>query len=92
MNRSENINELAAALAKAQASIPPVKKDLSAVIETKAGGKYAYAYADLASVLEAIRKPLSDNGLAVIQTVESEPAALPSKPCWRTPPANGCPT
>jgi hypothetical protein len=76
MQRSEIINELAAALAKAQAAIPPVKKDLSAVIETKAGGQYKYSYADLAACLDAIRKPLSDNGLAVIQTVETEPGSV----------------
>ena len=76
MNRSENIAELAAALAKAQAAIPPVKKDLSAVIETKAGGKYTYSYADLAACLDVIRKPLSDNGLALIQTVETEPGSV----------------
>ena len=38
MNRSEQIDKLAEALAKAQASIPPVNT-LSAVIDTKKGGQ-----------------------------------------------------
>jgi hypothetical protein len=67
MQRSESIANLADALAKAQGVMQSVKKDRSARIDTKAGSSYSYAYADLASVLEAIRKPLSDNGLALIQ-------------------------
>ena len=74
MNRSEQIDQLAAALAQAQASIPPVKKDRTAKIEGKA--TYSYNYADLASILDAIRKPLADNGLAVIQTVETDPGSV----------------
>ena len=75
MNHSDTINELATALAKAQAAMPVVKRDKTANIESNKGS-YSYSYADLASVLEAIRKPLSDNGLAVIQTVETEPGRI----------------
>lgn len=57
---SDGINELALALSKAQAQIENVSKDKQA---------YGYKYADLASCLEAIKKPLSDNGLAVSQLV-----------------------
>lgn len=71
MNRSEQINELAAALAKAQGQMPAIKKDKTADIPTKAGGRYSYNYADLATIMEAIRQPLADNGLALIQTVET---------------------
>ena len=60
MNRSEGINELAAALAKAQGEIKGAKKDESNPF-------YKSKYADLASVWEAIRDPLSKNSLAVIQ-------------------------
>jgi len=62
MNASEQINELATALAKAQGKFPSVKKD--SAVNT---GKYGYSYADLASYLDAIREPLSANGLAIIQ-------------------------
>jgi hypothetical protein len=57
--RSENINELAAALAKAQGQMSPAKKDTKGVHNSK--------YADLASCWEAIRKPFADNGLAIMQ-------------------------
>lgn len=65
--QSENIGELAAALAKAQAAIPPVRKDKTAKIPTKAGSSYSYSYSDLAGIWDAIRSPLSDNGLSVVQ-------------------------
>lgn len=59
MEKSEQINELAAALAKAQSEIQNVAKD-------KAG--YGYKYADLASVLDIARPALSKNGIALIQS------------------------
>lgn len=60
-NRSEEINELALALAKAQGQIRSAPKD------AKVGGKISYKYATLDSIWDACRKPLSDNGLAVVQ-------------------------
>jgi hypothetical protein len=59
---SESINELAGALAKAQGL-------MSAVGKGKEG--YNYNYSDLASVQDASRKPLSDNGISVVQSVET---------------------
>lgn len=58
---SNNINELAAALAKAQGTIRAAAKD-------KENPHFRSRYADLASVWEACRAPLSSNGLAVFQT------------------------
>ena len=55
---SEKIDCLTIALAKAQSVIENVSKDKQA---------YGYKYADLASCLQAIKKPLTDNGLAVSQ-------------------------
>lgn len=60
--KSEQINELATALAKAQGQIKGAVKDAT-------NPHYKSQYADLESVWEAIRKPLSDNGLAVVQPV-----------------------
>ena len=61
MRTSEQINEIAAALAKAQGAIEgAVKGSLNPHFKNK--------YADLASVWEACRKPLADNGLSVVQT------------------------
>lgn len=61
MNKSETIGKLSEALAKAQAVIEGAKKD-------SANPYFKSKYADLASVWDACRKPLTDNGLSVIQT------------------------
>jgi len=61
MEQSENINELAAALAKAQGEITGALKDSSNPF-------FKSKYADLASCWDACRKQLSENSLAVIQT------------------------
>lgn len=61
--QSEEIGELAAALAAAQARFTFAVKDSTAVMGTAGKRKYA----DLQSVLEAIRDGLTANGLAVIQ-------------------------
>jgi hypothetical protein len=60
--QSENINELMTALAKAQGKIQPAMKD-------KANPFFKSSYADLASVWTACRDALSENGLAVVQSV-----------------------
>jgi hypothetical protein len=66
MRTSDQINELAGALAKAQGAITGAVKDAT-------NPHFKTKYADLASVWDACRKPLSDNGLAVIQTVSTLP-------------------
>jgi ERF superfamily protein len=67
MQQSEQINELAAALSKAQALIQPASKDAeNAGFKNAKTGK-ASKYADLTAVWEACRAPLSTNGLSVIQ-------------------------
>lgn len=69
-NRSQEINELAAAMAQFQSKIGSVAKDKTANIPTKAGGSYSYSYADLSSIWDAIRAPLSEAGLSVVQMPE----------------------
>lgn len=61
MNQSNSIAALAAALAKAQAEIAGAVKD-------SANPFFKSKYADLESVWSACRKPLTSNGLSVIQT------------------------
>ena len=63
MNKSESVAELAAALAKAQGQMKGAIKD-------SANPFFKSKYADLASVVEAIRAAFSANGLSYIQTVE----------------------
>ena len=55
---SDSIHELAGALAKAQASINNVIRD-------KDG--FGYQYADLGACLNAIKEPLTNNGLSITQ-------------------------
>lgn len=62
MEHSEQLNELAGALAKAQAAFTAVPKGKTAKV-----GTYSYKYADLADAWDVARKALTDNGLAVIQ-------------------------
>lgn len=71
MNTSESINELAAALAKAQAQIQPAKKE-------NVNPAFKSKYADLASVWDACREPLTANGLSVVQmpTDNAEPGRV----------------
>lgn len=63
MKTSEQINELAAALSKAQGQIVGAKKD-------SANPFFKSKYADLASCWDACREQLSWNGLAVVQGAE----------------------
>jgi len=60
VTRSENINELAAAMAKAQGEVAGAKKDSE-------NPHFRSRYADLASVWDACRGPLSKHGLSVVQ-------------------------
>lgn len=65
MKTSDGKTAIFAALAKAQGQIENASKDsLNPHFKSK--------YADLASVWNAIRGPLSANGLALIQSVETE--------------------
>jgi len=67
---SEDIKDLAGALAKAQAVMANPKKSHTAkVVSVRTGAKYSYHYADLAEVVDAVRKPLADHGLAFTQIV-----------------------
>lgn len=71
-NRSLEIDQLATALAKAQSEIEGAKKDAENP-GFKRDGKNS-TYADLASVWDAIREPLTKNGLSITQwprTVDS---------------------
>jgi len=61
--RSETINELAAALAKAQGQMTNAVAD-------KTNPHFKSKYADLPSVIDSVRKPLSDNGLAPVQQID----------------------
>ena len=63
MQKSESIAGLAAALAKAQGQMKGAVKD-------SANPFFKSKYADLASVVEAIRSAFAANGLSYVQSVE----------------------
>jgi len=63
--QSESINELFSALATAQGQMKPAIKDSD-------NPYFKSKYSDLASVWEAIREPLSKNGLCVSQSIMSQ--------------------
>lgn len=65
MTTSDQIHEIAAALAKAQGQMEGAVKDA-------ANPFFKSKYADLASVWDACRKPLTDNGLAVVQSPSAD--------------------
>ena len=66
---SEQLNELAAALAKAQAKLNTAEADGVGHVGSATNGR-SYRYATLASVWGTIRQPLTSHGLAVTQTCE----------------------
>lgn len=65
MRTSENISDLAAALAKAQGAMRGAKKDAT-------NPHLRNRYADLASCWDACREPLTANGLSVVQFAATE--------------------
>ena len=60
--------ELIAALVKVQAKLGAIKKTKTA----GKGGSYSYTYADLATIMDAIRAPLAANGLVLAQTINGD--------------------
>lgn len=61
--QSDNLNELFSALSKAQSKIEGAIKD-------KKNPFFKSTYADLNSVWEACRGPLTENNLSILQTIE----------------------
>jgi hypothetical protein len=71
--RSDRIDQVVAALARAQARFHAVKRNA-------ANPFYNSRYADLAAVMDVVRGPIADEGLALWQTFEHDPA----RPDWIT--------
>jgi hypothetical protein len=69
MERSEQVGDLIAALAKAQHEFTPAIKD---VTNNAFGTDRTYKYADLAANIGAVRPALSKHGIALIQFDESD--------------------
>jgi hypothetical protein len=69
MEKSESIKELAAALAKAQGEIGKAIRD-------SANPFFKSKYADLGSVVDAIKEPLTNNGLSYTQVLHDAENAV----------------
>ncbi len=63
MNKSDGINELAAALVKAHAEI-------KGVVKSATNPFFKSKYADLASVVDAVKAPLLKHGIVIVQGVQ----------------------
>lgn len=69
MQTSDALNEIATALAKAQAEMTAAPKDAN-------NKHFGSSYASLQSVVEAVREPLAKNGIAFLQGVENADDAV----------------
>jgi len=73
---SETIGTIAAALAKAQAQLVNPEKSLVGKIPSEWGGaEQSFRYAPLSSGLDIVRKTLSQNEIAVVQTTSIDATA-----------------
>jgi hypothetical protein len=74
---SDSVAALAAALAKAQGQLVNPEKSLTATIRTGRPGETerTFRYAPLSSGLEIVRKTLSEQQIAVMQTTALDPAS-----------------
>lgn len=73
MLHSESFAQVAAALAVAQGAFPKIDRSRTVTVRTKPkgdrpAGSYTYSYAPLETILAAVRKPLADNGLCLVQS------------------------
>lgn len=83
MKHSDQINELAQAMAKSQGEFKEIKKTKTAIVrgETKTGKayEYSYDYADLSVILQAVTPALAKNGLFLTQGTNAERSMLITK-------------
>lgn len=68
---SKNIDKIAEAMAKFQGACPEITLDAEVEVTMKSGGKYKFKYATLSNINKLIKKPLSENGLAVTQVTSN---------------------
>lgn len=75
---SEQIGELAIALAAAQSEFTAIERRFTAKVKSKKGedSSYTYKYADLDTVLQAVRPALSNHQLALMQFPTTRKDAL----------------
>lgn len=72
MDKSEEIDKLAIALAKFQGSLEQPSLNSEVKVRAKTGGEYKFKYADLSECKRAAKQPLADNELSVCQLIEDD--------------------
>jgi hypothetical protein len=73
IGRSADIGELMLSLAKAQGQIGDIPRNRTVTVTPRSGGTpYQFKYATLSAIIDAIRKPLSDNGLGYTQIISHD--------------------
>jgi hypothetical protein len=59
-------------LAEAKRAFPKIHRSRTVEVRTKSGGKYAFAYAPLESILAAVEPELNKRGFVLFQVEEHE--------------------
>ena len=72
MDKSEEIDKLAIALAKFQGSLEQPSLNSEVKVKTRTGLEYKFKYADLSECKRAAKQPLADNELSVCQLIEDD--------------------
>ncbi len=71
MKFSDQLDQIAAAMAKAQGEFASPEQNRTVVVQPKDGGRsYEFAYSTLDNVIKSVRGPLAANGLWFTQDVE----------------------
>lgn len=73
MQHSDQIDQIAAALAAARPKFGPIRRGRTARVRSKSGADFSYQYASLEDVLDAVSAPLAAQGLALVQSVGTAP-------------------
>jgi hypothetical protein len=72
-SQSLGIADLISALAKAQGAIGDIPRNRTVTVVPRSGGQsYQFKYATLSAIIDAIKKPLSENGLAYTQVLSHD--------------------
>lgn len=69
---SENVAELIVALAKAQSQFTNPDRNREVAVKTRAGDTYKFRYATLDAIMNVVRKPLAENGLALVHFLRED--------------------
>lgn len=70
MRFSDSVKNIFSALAKFQSDVPNIPRSKTVKVRTKKGGNYSFSYAPLPDLLQALRKPLAEQGLALSQVFD----------------------